>query len=247
MDFSGFKIKVLIMSKSIQLVLLPLVFVLCGACGYLLGEIITVQPDPVVVAEPVQEVIPEPVIQVSRVPFAAVDGRPVRTSDGNYSLNVVAVVESEEQMKYAVFADSTCVTEVASNLDGVFTGIPPTTTGVYFVRVENIISKDCSDVIPVDGFVKLIQYRKITKSELEKLFNVDKSWNAAPAFFRSSLSPNYGMNLTILGMNENERKPGSLGDICTKVSIGTWASATVESISYDDQGRLTKLVVRANY
>lgn len=243
------------MTKTTQTVLLLLFFLVCGAGGYFLGEIliprylqqeVEEQPEEQLVAE-VPVVEPEPEIQISRVPVAILEAAPKRAKSGNYSFNVLASVESEEQLRYVVYTDTTCTVEVAANLDGVFANIPPANTGTYYVKVQNVASQDYSEIIPVEGLIRLVQYRKITKAELEKLFNVDKSWNAAPDFFPSSLSHNYGSSLTVLGMSPDERKPGSLGDICTKVSIGTWSSATVESISYDNQGRLTKLVVRANY
>lgn len=234
------------MAKNVQTLLLLLVFVVFGAVGYFLGEIISGKQKTQMVQ--VEEVVVEPEILVSRVPVAALESAPVRAKDGSYSFSISAVVDSEEPLKYILYSDDSCKVEITSNLDGVFVGVPPIDSRKYYALVQNIVSKDCSEVITLEGFVRIIKVKEITGEELEALFNVDKNYDTERGkAIVPRLASNYMNNTVVIGQKEGERKVHTLQDVCNKVRNGDWTSATVEALSYNESGRLVKMTIRANY
>ena len=111
--------------------------------------------------------------------------------------------------------------------------------------MQNISTGEWSDVLPVDGFVQLIMYEKITKAELEDLINVKRDYSMAPKDFKKRTSPS--LQIIVNGANENERGVSDVADICMKTFNGVWASVVVEGVAYDSQNRLHKLTIRVNY
>ena len=234
------------MNKNIQTVLLGVVFVISGAAGYFIGETVLgdgkeVQKQP----EPVVEQVAEPVV-VSTVPVIMEVSSPVRGTDGKYSFNAVASVESGDVLFFSLYADEACATEpVANDLEGNFSGLAPVPSQTYYLRVQNYKTKEYSEVMPVKGFVQPVSYEKVTKAELENLFNVAKNFDAAPKNFGHRISKS--LAITVNGANDGERGVSTIADICTKTQNGIWSSATVENLGSDGQGRLNKLVIRVNY
>lgn len=233
------------MNKNIQTVLLGVVFVISGAAGYFIGETVLgdgkeVQKQP----EPVVEQVAEPVV-VSTVPVIMEVSSPVRGTDGKYSFNAVASVESGDVILYSLYADESCLTSVADELKGQFTGLVPVPSQTYYLRIQNLTTKEYSEVMPVKGFVQPVSYEKVTKAELENLFNVAKNFDAAPKNFGHRISKS--LAITVNGANDDDRGVSTIADICLKTQNTLWASVTVENLGYDGQGRLNKLVIRVNY
>lgn len=236
------------MNKGLQIVLLGVLFLVSGAVGYILEDVLLEKEDAVDTA--VQETVAEPVAPkdtVSTVPVIMQDGisAPKRAESGKYGFSVQASVESAHQLKYLLYSDEACTQEVASNLSGVFADIPAAASRTYYVRVQNVATGDLSEAVPVEGFVQLVMYQKITKAELEKLINVDKDWGVAPKGFSARIaSP---LSITASGLKQGERGVAKVDDICMKVFNGIWSSVVVENIGYDAQGRMNKLVIKVNY
>lgn len=230
------------MKKNTQIVLLILVFVVCAACGYILeGVIFNVKEEPVV--EPVVEV---PVPVVSTIPVIDSITPPIGKGE-LYDFVVLASVESEDMMRYHLYGDDSCTVKIAENLNGEFTSIPGTDSKIYYVRVENIITSEFSDVAGITGFAKLYKFPKISVADLDKVFNVHKSWNSAPDWFKTSLAPNYRLVITGLDATREQRAANSMGDVCNKISMGVWSSVRVSNPVYDAQNRLTKVDIHVNY
>lgn len=238
----------IIMNKGLQIVLLGLLFLVSGAVGYILEDILLGKEDTseVVVEQPVAEQeVQEPA--VSTIPVIPADGikGPERNAAGNFDLSVLASVESAHQLKYFLYKDEACTQEAASNLSGTFADIPAVASKTYYVRVQNLATGDVSEVLPVAGFVELFKYKQITKAELEKLFNVDQDWGAASDDFRVRVSSS--LSIKVNGLKEGERGVAKCDDICMKVFNGIWSSVVVENIGYDAQNRMNKLVIKVNY
>ncbi|MBE6234317.1 MAG: hypothetical protein E7118_07585 [Bacteroidales bacterium] len=233
------------MNKSIQTVLLGVVFAVCGAAGYFIGESVfsdtvasgkaDVNNDSAVVETPVVSTVPS-VLEVSD---------PVKGADGKYSFTAAASVESEDVLLFCLYSDEACSESVANELEGVFSGISPVPSQTYYLRVQNYKTKEYSETVPVKGFAQPVMYEKITKAELENLFNVAKNYDAAPKNFGHRISKS--LVITVNGAKDGERGVSTPADICTKTQNGIWSSATVENLGYDGQGRLNKLVIRVNY
>ena len=139
------------MNKGLQIVLLGLLFLVSGAVGYILEDILLGKEDTseVVVEQPVAEPeVQEPA--VSTIPVIPADGikGPERNAAGNFELSVLASVESAHQLKYFLYKDEACTQEAASNLSGAFADIPAVASKTYYVRVQNLATGDVSEVLP---------------------------------------------------------------------------------------------------
>ena len=236
------------MNKGLQIVLLGLLFLVSGAVGYILEDILLGKKEAsvVVVEQPVaeQEVQEKAVSTIPVIPSDGIKG-PERNAAGNFNLSVLASVESAHQLKYFLYKDEACTQEAASNMSGVFADIPAVASKSYYVRVQNLTTGDVSEVLPVAGFVELFKYKQITKAELEKLFNVDQDWGAASDDFRVRIAPS--RSIEVNGLKEGERGVAKCDDICMKIYNGIWANVIVEKVYYDGQNRMNKLIIKVIY
>ena len=235
------------MNKSLQLFFAGVVFLVSGAIGFVLENIL-LENDKEVVEVLVEE---EETVVVQELPSTIpciLPGSvttPGRDGNGNFSFSVKAEVESGHQLKYALYKDAACAELVSENLSGSFTNVLPLSSKTYYLRVQNLGTGDWSDVIPVTGFVELQMYQKITKAELENLINVQKDYSMTPKDFKYRIAPSFA--IVANGVNENERGVSDLADICMKTYNGVWTSVVIENITYDRQNRLQKLTIRVNY
>ena len=235
------------MNKSLQIFLLGLVFLISGALGFVLEGILL---EGNAADGKAYEAQPEPVVEetVSTIPVFLESGitAPERDAKGNFRFSARAEVESAHQLKYVLYKDVNCTELVSENISGQFTDVPPVASKTYYIRVQNMATGDWSVSMPVQGFVALPKYDKITKAELENLFNVQKDYNMAPRDFKNRLAPSY--TIVANGMNENERPVSDIADVCLKIFNETWSYVVVEEpIIYDNQNRLKKLTIRVNY
>lgn len=244
------------MGKGVKIALVCMEFAAFTAGGYFIGEqflsdIVITKVDGSAEAMPVEQAPIEEVVVLSPVPVLVPESvsRPVLGKDDMYSFDVVATVENGDTLEYVLFADDKLEKEFSVNNDGKFTGVPPLTSQKYYVCARNASTGDYSDVIIVEGFVKpepkLQKYTKITTAELNDIFNIKKSYEAAEKGFSHRLAPGY--KIIVNGINEGERIPVKIDEICSKIQFGQWNSVTIGNISYDGQNRLTKLVITVNY
>lgn len=228
------------MNKNIQIPLLVIVFVVCGACGFFLGDILFAEPVKVVEPEPV--VVEEPVIVLSTIPVIDTVSTPVGKG-GKYSFTVSASVESGDELIYGIYRDELCTDNVDANFDGNFIDVPGNDSRIYYVKVENVKTHE-AEIVSVGGFVKIVKVQKVTKEDLEQLFNVAKSWSAASPKILAGVPT----NVQIKVLNQEIEKKRSVNDICMQIESGVWSSVTVlqESLVYDAQDRLVKMTVSVN-
>ena len=237
------------MNKGLQVFLLILLFAVSGFIGYVVEGIViepTAQhntPQPVVDTI----VVPEPEIVLSTIPVISENGITAakRNEVGKYSFSVEATVESGDVLKYVLYRDETCLEEVVCGTDsGLFENVPGVANATYYLRVQNTATGEYSDVFSIKGFVQIKMYAKIQKAELERLIN-SGNFEACPRDYKERRTKN--MTIVTKGIKPDEREVSSLADIFSKISMGQWASVTVDNIVYDDQGRMSKLFVSVNY
>ncbi|MBO5419869.1 MAG: hypothetical protein J6A22_07265 [Bacteroidales bacterium] len=232
--------------KNSQIILLVLLFVVCGALGFFLGKVFVGADNHVSQEVIVEEVVEEPVVVLSTIPVID-DVTPPVGKRGVYEFSVKGSVESGDAIIYGLYSDEGCSVKVAENLDGVFTGIAGTDSKKYYVMAQNYRTSDTSDIVVVEGFAKLHMFRKILESELEQLFNVTRSWSDAPEWMSASVSASMQLQIVNLDPEREPRATKTLGEVCMKVANGQWESVDVRSMSYDIQNRLQKLTIAVNY
>lgn len=150
------------MNRGIQIVLLVLLFIVCGAVGYFVGGVLNsdepqiATPTPVqpleVVVEPVAAAAEEAVIALSTTPEITNASAPAKNSDNKtYSLVVNAIVESGDELSYYITPDGNHNVIVAESMDGRFDKLPHSSNGKYLVWVKNLATGETS-YRPVTGF-----------------------------------------------------------------------------------------------
>ena len=142
--------------KTNQIVLLIIVFVVCGLSGYFLGKVlknvripsrsevvvtIPTNPEPLISTVPVIDTIIGPEVKIGKDDFI-------------YNLTVEASVDSKDTLVYRLFNDLTLATKIAENTDGVFNGIPAIDSKMYYLVVMNKKTTDRTEPTPIDGFEK---------------------------------------------------------------------------------------------
>lgn len=223
---------------------MALLYIVCAAGGFFLQDFVMGAVE--VSAESVQEeviAVPE-VPSVSAVPVVEEVSVPKRMASGKYSFDVTASVPSGDEIIYLVYAEQQCQTEVARSLDGKFAEIPAVASATYYVCVRNLLTNDSSEVSKVSGFVPVTMYDKITKAEIEKICN-SGDFGTAPAKFNHRIAT--GCQIIPKGIKPDERGVSTVADVCQKVMMGIWTSVSAESIEYDSQNRMKKLVLKVNY
>lgn len=232
--------------KTNQIVLLIIVFVVCGLSGFFLGKVLKNVRIPsrreVVVSTPTP---PTPVI--STVPVIDTIIGPKSGAPGKYDFIVEASVESKDTLVYGLYSDEALYTKVAENTDGIFTGIPGIDSKIYYLVVKNKRTSDRTDLTLIDGFAKLAMFKKILESDLENLFNVTKSWTNAPKWMVDSVSPNIKIKVVNLNPELDSKVPKTMNDICMKMVNNLWLSVDVLNLGYDVQNRLVKLEIAVTY
>jgi hypothetical protein len=230
------------MGKGVRTALLCLVFVAFAAGGYILGGKVFDKSSVEVVEEPVLPV-------VSTVPVLLEDGitAPKRANDGTFSFTAGAYVESEDQLMYILYADEACTQEVKKDLYGNFESLPALESETYYLRAQNVATKEFSEVVPVKGFAKpqLMMYQKITKEDLNNIINVNKNYSAAPKGFSHRIAPSF--KVVVNGADAGDGNVAKIDEICAKVMMEIWSSVSIDEITYDSQNRMNKLVITVNY
>lgn len=229
------------MGRGLQITFVVLLYFVCAAGGYFLHDVV-MDNLPAGDFYSQEDVIETP--EVSAVPVIGDVTAPKRMASGKYAFSVSASVPTGDELIYAVYSEAECLTEVAKSLDGKFDEIPAVPSATYHVRVQNLSTKDNSEVVAVSGFVPLVMYEKITKAEIERICN-SGDFGTAPQKFNHRIAN--GCQIIPQGINPDERGVSTVADVCGKIQIGMWKSVTAETIEYDAQNRMKKLVLKVNY
>lgn len=154
-----------------------------------------------------------------------------------YSFQIVA---SGESLTYTV-ADAK-KRDLQSNKTGDFT-VQPSATGKYYVYITDSFGNK-SDYVEVKGCYRLVE--KVTKDELESIFNSGKSQDAIDADFANRISS--GCRYEFVGINEDETPPGSYNEIINRIRMKTWSSVTILSVSHNSEtNKLVRAKIQVNY
>lgn len=178
-----------------------------------------------------------------------IDGKPTpkRSANNTYSFTAKATVESGDNLMYELYKDANCTSKEDDNLDGEFSNIPYPSTGKYYLRVVNARTNDVSEVCEISGFVYVKKYTKLQPHEIEYVVNNLKNFSAASDDFKERVANKGLIKVTVTNLRSDEREVHNLPDVCSKVLQGFWTSITVSTPSYDEQGRLTGIVITANH
>ena len=173
------------MNKGIQIVSLILLFSVCGAVGYFIGRVFDkkeLQTDNVVVPEVAEVLVAPEVIEAPVVPEVILSTKPeitnsptpVKNKDNKtYSLIVEASVETGDRLEYYITKDDKGNERVATNDDGKFNTLDPSSNGKYHVWVENTETRE-RDHREVSGFDPIKVKPNIvplTKEEINQSLN----------------------------------------------------------------------------
>lgn len=121
--------------------------------------------------------------------------------------------------------------------------VSATSSGRYFVYVSDGRG-NTSEYYPVDGCKTIV--KKIDASELQQVLNSGSSDMASSADFKNRVASNcrYAFN----GRNDEEGDaPVHYNEIINRISMHTWSSVEVTSVSHDDSGKLTRAVISVKY
>lgn len=186
----------------------------------------------------------------------AVDATPVfsRISDpeyngknGTYSFLVEAATATGDGIRYELLDKKDKV--VSSNQDGFFMDIAPVQDGIYYLRAVNLRDPAVTTAPQkVSGFdVKVTKVALVSKSDLTRKFNSGSySSSFTRDWERTYMAPGCAIHFTGIQSGE-QRTPKTLGDICSRISMGTWSSVEVTSLSYDEANRITSMTVAVKY
>lgn len=184
------------MNRSIQIVLLVLLFIVCGAVGYFVGGMLSSDEPEVATTivqkvEPEVEVVEEPEVKVSTIPEITNTPTPKLNSDNKtYRLVVEATVESGDELSYYITTGNHDDI-VAGSENGIFEKLPHSSNGKYQVWVKNTATGQV-DTCVVDGFVEKKTKPSVvalTTSELNNALKNATDDNTVPTHIYSRFGP----------------------------------------------------------
>jgi hypothetical protein len=189
------------MNRGIQIVLLVLLFIVCGAVGYFVGGMLSSdEPEVVtttvlkeeVVEKTEVEVAEEPKVEHSTKPEITNTPTPKLNSDNKtYRLVVEAIVESGDELSYYITTGNHDDI-VAESENGIFEKLPHSSNGEYQVWVKNTATGQV-DTCVVDGFVEKKTKPSIvalTTSELNNALKNATDDNTVPTHIYSRFHRN---------------------------------------------------------
>lgn len=188
------------MNRSIQIVLLVLLFIVCGAVGYFVGGMLS-SDEPEVAATTVQkeEVVEKTEVEVAEEPKAEHSTKPeitntptpkLNSDNKTYRLVVEATVESGDELSYYITTGNHDDI-VAESENGIFEKLPHSSNGEYQVWVKNLTTGQV-DTCVVDGFVEKKTKPSVvalTTSELNNALKNATDDNTVPTHIYSRFGP----------------------------------------------------------
>ena len=203
------------------------------------------EPEVIEATEVAEETAPVEEQTVSDIPVIGSVSSPRRDDSGNFVFDAKASVSTDSPIAYVLFSDPDCTMEVLRNNDGHFSSVPPSQSSNYYLRALNLITEEWSEIKTLTGFVKAVMYEKVTKEELTRICN-SGDYGTAPPKYSHRFAP--GFTIVAKGMNPDEkREVKSIPEICNKVMMGNWSSIDIDTMEYDSQNRVKKLVIIVNY
>lgn len=121
--------------------------------------------------------------------------------------------------------------------------VSPTSSGVYYVCVEDLTGKR-SSLQKITGCISVV--RKITKEELESIFNSGDASRAQESDFKNRVSSHCKFSFNNC-QEEESYQPKSYNEILNRIRMKTWSSVTVNSIYYNDKGQMAGASITVNY
>ncbi|MBR4299489.1 MAG: hypothetical protein IKT59_07245 [Bacteroidales bacterium] len=224
--------------KNKQIIMLALVFVISGVCGWFLESAIIGEEYKTadeVADEAAAVVLPE----LSTIPVVdtTVELKPV-SNGTRYSLTANAFVESDDTLSYFLFENKECNGKCYEGKGGKFISIPGKADETYYLVVKNKRTEELSEVIEVSGFrAKLSMDARLTEKKLEDFFNgkakLDRGWQDK----QCSIVQLKADAFTIGHLSQLEKRT-DLRSIANYMAAHTNLHADVSDIEYDADGKL---------
>lgn len=230
------------MNKTIQTILLVLLFIVCAALGYYLvgslGGKRTAVPENEEKEMAGQE---EPVREqassaAGALRISEIDTPSYQTNTGVYLFRAHA--DGNGIVFHLTDNNKVVLNEYDQRTTDAIFEVPPTKSGNYYVFVEDA-SGQRSEYYLVSGCVpkQVASVKKMEQAELASLFN-NKDSNAARTALNGRVAPNCKLSCT--GLNEDEPAPASLYEVINRLKR-SWESVNITNISYDSQGRISSV------
>jgi hypothetical protein len=197
------------MNKGIQIVSLILLFSVCGAAGYFIGEVFDkkeLQTDNGSVPNVVEISVAPDVIEATDVPEDILSTKPKITNsptpvknidDKTYSLVVAASVESGDSLVYYITKDDKGNKQDATNVHGKFNRLYPSSNGKYYVWVENTETHE-RDSCVVSGFDP-IKVKRLTANEINQSLN-----STTDGFVPEEISSRFAYKHSVINVDDGK-------------------------------------------
>ena len=132
--------------------------------------------------------------------------------------------------------------DIRSQQNGEFR-VSGTSVGKYYVYVKDAQGNK-SPMVAVDGCRAKV--KPVEASELQGILNSGDSSQAVAADFKNRISSN--CRYVFLGRDEDEGDaPRSYNEIINRIKMRTWSSVQVQSVSYNESGKVAKATILVKY
>ena len=163
---------------------------------------------------------------------------PVVNNNYKYSFNAHCNLDGKKQLQYELLESGSDKVK-ATNADGKFTNIDPSTNGEYRLRVRVQDDGRLSEVKIVTGFDKRPQValKKLTAAELETMINQQKTTSRDNVKY-------FAKNIKIEFTNNSDGRTYSLlADLEAQLIMGIWTSVKVVSIGYNSVNQVNSVKI----
>ena len=157
-----------------------------------------------------------------------------------YNFVVEAAVASGHPLEFFLFRDNDVI-PVYSSDTGRFINVAWIEGGIYLLKVVNTETNEYAEMY-VDGFIAppVQPIKKLTKAQLQDIINKQNP----PKGFYLNFADHY--KLKFKGLDPNEPKLDRFDEIFNRL-VGTWDSAIVSDIQYDDLNKIVSVTIEVVY
>ena len=229
------------MNKSLQTILLVLLFAVSAALGYYLAGF---------AARPGNEETSLPGEEVREPAAAAASGKPrivdietpsYKAATGLYLFRASAV--GNNVTFHLTDRNKKILHQYDQRTSDAVFEVPPTATGQYYLYVEDAAGQ-FSEMHLISGCVqpKAASVKKVSEGELSALLN-GKDAKAARQALEGRIAPGCRYLCTGLNTENSEENPSSYVEIINRLKR-SWESISISGIQYDSQGRISSVSIQ---
>ena len=162
-----------------------------------------------------------------------------------YSFKVSAIdVPSDAEYHFELLDEFDVNKIISLSKDGIFSGVKPTKSGIYQVRVVGNTQKLDCEPFTISGCVEVKEVPKGEKMSASKLQSLINAQDGSLLGGNKAIAPNCAIHCS--NLRSGDKSPSSFSAVFEKL-IFEWQSVAVINVGYDDMNRINSISLSPTY